>query len=210
MKKNILNIILIFTCAIAFSQVKIQPGIKSGLNISNLSNVSRSDSKTGLQGGLFLNIKLTRFYELQPEINYSNQGATIEYRSFSNDIFNSSIITRERDLVLEYIGLNVANKFYPIKNLGFNLTVGPGLDILIKDNDTDITPIDIVFFGGVGYEFPFGLGLELRYKQGIIDVRDDFYDDYDYDDDDDDDYFDDTILNGVIQFSISYRLDFSK
>ncbi|MDO6596019.1 porin family protein [Oceanihabitans sp. 2_MG-2023] len=203
MKKIILSLALIIASTTVFSQVTVSPGIKAGFNLANLSNVDESTAKLGLQGGLYVNLHLARFYELQIETTYSNQGTTFEYSDFDS--------TYEEDLDLEYVSLNLANKFFPVPDIGLNLIIGPSLDILVNSAYyNDATPIDISFFGGIGYEFPFGLGLEVRYKQGIIDVRDDYYNDYYYDDYDDNYYDNDSALNGVIQFGVTYKFDFSK
>lgn len=192
----------------AFAQIKVRPGAKLGMNISNLSNLNTSSSKTGLNAAAFVNIRFTRFYELQPEIGYSNQGTKLKTSSFSNE-FDPVINFRDSTFDLEYLTLGITNKFYPIKDLGLNLIVGPSLDLLVGDdyNDEFITA-DLSFFGGIGYEFPFGLGLEVRYKQGLIDVRRDYND---YIDDTDGDYYDEpNVLNGVVQLGVSYRFNFSK
>ncbi|QRM88859.1 outer membrane beta-barrel protein [Lacinutrix sp. WUR7] len=207
MKKIILSLALIIASTTAFSQVTVSPGVKAGFNLANLSNVDESTTKLGLQGGLFVNLHLSSFYELQIETAYSSQGATFEYKEY--DFFTDNYRTVKEDLDLDYISLNIANKFFPIKDIGLNLIVGPSLDILVNsDHYNDATPIDFSLFGGIGYEFPFGLGLEVRYKQGLIDVREDYYD-Y-YDEDDDDFYNGDNALNGVIQFGVTYKFDFSK
>ena len=206
MKRIFLALGFIAITLSAFSQVRISPGIKTGLNLANLSNVDNSSSKLGLQGGLFVNVHLTNFYELQVETTYSNQGTTYDALRVNNG-FDPLLVRQEEDLDLEYINLNIANKFFPVKDIGFNLIVGPSINILVSDNhNDDIIPIDFSLFGGVGYEFPFGLGLEVRYKQGLIDVREDYFDN-----DENDSFYDgDNVLNGVVQFGVSYRFDFSK
>lgn len=186
MKKIIFLLGLITLGYSVSGQSKVNLGVKAGLNFSSLSNLDNSSTKTGLDAGLFVNIDFARFYEMQVETTYSNQGSSFR----SGD-----------DLCLGYINLNVANKFYPIPNAGFNLVVGPGINFLVHDDDADITSVDFSIFGGVGYEFPFGLGLEFRYKQGFIDVREDYYDAGE-----DDYYYDgENILNGAIQLGVSYR-----
>jgi hypothetical protein len=206
--KKIFLICTFFVSFASFSQIKVRPGAKLGMNISNLSNLNTSSSKTGLNASAFVNIGFTRFYELQPEIGYSNQGTTLKTSNFSNE-FDPMIDFRDSTFDLEYLTLGITNKFYPIKDLGLNLIVGPSLDLLVGDdyNDEFIT-VDLSLFGGIGYEFPFGLGLEVRYKQGLIDVRRD-YNDYIYDTDDN--YYDEpNVLNGVLQLGVSYRFNFSK
>lgn len=205
MKNLLLTFAFIITATTVFSQVKVRPGVKAGFNFSNLTNVENSTPKTGLNGALFLNVHFTRFYELQVETSYSGQGASFEERYYGNG-FDPLITTRTYDYELNYMSLGIANKFFPVKNIGLNFIIGPSIDVLVSDNAyNDITPIDLSFFGGIGYEFPFGLGLEVRYKQGIIDVRDDYID---YVDDSGNDYYDRNVLNSVIQVGATYRFSF--
>lgn len=207
MKKIVLACVFLMSFA-AFAQIKVRPGARLGMNISKLSNLTTSSSKTGLNASAFVNIRFTRFYELQPEIGYSNQGTKIKTSSFFNE-FDPVIQNGKRTLDLEYLTLGITNKFYPIKDFGLNLIVGPSLDFLVgEDYNDEILRADVSFFGGVGYEFPFGLGIEVRYKQGLIDVREDYND---YIDDTDGDYYDDpNVLNGVVQLGVSYRFTFGK
>ena len=64
--------------------------------------------------------------------------------------------------------------------------------------------------GGIGYDFPFGLSVEARYKQGIIDYDDGFSEFGDSSDPYYDDNYDKNNLNGVFQIGVSYKFDFSK
>ena len=116
MKKIILSLTLLIATTTAFCQVKISPGIKTGINLANLSNVDDTSVKLGFQGGFFVNIHLTSFYELQVETTYSNQGTTFDAATIDNG-FDPIIVQHEEDFDLEYINLNIANKFFPVKIL---------------------------------------------------------------------------------------------
>jgi len=174
----------------SFSQTR--PGIKLGWNNSDISKTTL-DTKTGIYIGGILDIEITDYYSLQPEIFYSNQGGT------SNS-------TQYGDVEIDYVSLAASNKFYVVPNKGFHFNLGVGLDINIKNNfvnffngegDDEISPFDVVVFGGIGYEFPFGLILEARYKQGTVSVdffgADDLYEE------------DGSNLNGVFQFGAAYK-----
>lgn len=93
------------------------------------------------------------------------------------------------------------------------MLVAPSLDILLDDgfdnsrissdgyyydnyNDNDITGFDLAFAFGAGYEFPFGLGVEARYKVGIIDILDFFSDG--------------NSKNNVVQLGLNYKFKFRK
>lgn len=202
MKKNVLILLLFLTVICGFAQVKVSPGLRVGANIANLSNTD-FDPKTGIYAGAFVSIRFADFYTLQPEITYSQQGG------------KGSWLNQNEDLKLDYLSFGVANKFYVVKGSGFHLIVGPTLDINVSDNwsdysegqwSEDLVHADMGVFFGVGYEFPFGLSLEARYKQGFIDVdtHDNDYDfeDYPYVDSEN------LQLNSVIQLGLTYKFKF--
>ena len=205
MKKIFLFLCLVLT-ATMYSQVKVRPGAKLGLNLANLTNSYQSSNKIGVNGGLFVNVHLSKFYELQVETTYSEQGAKFKFQNYNtSDPFSPPY--NEQDLNLDYISLSIANKLFPVKNNGFNLIVGPSIDILVSDKDYSsyYLPIDFSLFAGIGYELPFGLGLEIRYKHGLLDVRDSYNSNY-YEGDD---YYDgNNVLNRVIQIGATYKFDF--
>ena len=90
MKKAFYLLAILFGC-VTFSnaQVSFKPGIRAGLNFSHFSKgddsyyndgfTSRRDfgSRTDFYLGFFGDLKLTKYYSLQPEINYSRQGSHI-------------------------------------------------------------------------------------------------------------------------------------
>ncbi|MCG2460169.1 PorT family protein [Flavobacteriaceae bacterium F89] len=166
MRKLSLFIVFCLLFTSIYAQVKVRPGIKMGINNSEITN-SYLDPKTGIYVGGFASIQFNKRYTLQPELLYSQQGGNGNSRA-------------PEDLNIQYISIGLANKFFVSPNIGFHLVLGPTLDInaensaisVINGNgDLDKTPIDFAFFGGVGYEFPFGLVLEARYKQGLLDVE---------------------------------------
>lgn len=183
--------ILLIICAISFagySQIRVRPGVKLGLNASKLSNIDDIKRKNGLEAAMFVNVRFTDFYQFQLESGYSNNGLKWE-----DDLFGDGEIN------LNYISLGIANKFFFSNKMGLHFIMGPNIDILIDDDtDLDTTPIDLSFNGGIGYEFPFGFGLEVVYKQGIIDV---FDDDFFFDDDENN-------LNSIVKLSAFYTFNF--
>ncbi|MFX0555720.1 outer membrane beta-barrel protein [Maribacter sp. CXY002] len=189
------SLIFVFFCMLLFipkAYSQARPGFKLGWNNSNISKTTL-DTKTGLYIGGILDISITDYYSLQPEIFYSSQGG-------------ASNSTEYGDVEIDYLSLAAANKFFIGSNKGFHFNLGAGLDINIKNNfvnlfngdgDDEISPFDVVVFGGIGYEFPFGLILEARYKQGTVSVdffgADDLYEK------------DGSNLNGVVQFGAAYK-----
>lgn len=189
-----LTTILFFLACVSISHLNAQvaPGIKLGYNESSVSK-TRLESKPGLYIGLLMDIPVSARYTIQPEILYSSQGGT-------------SVSPEYGDLQIDYLSIVAANKFYVGPNKGFHFNLGLGLDINIKNNfvnlfngdgDGEISPFDVVVFGGIGYEFNFGLTLEARYKQGTVSVdflgSDDLYEE------------DGSNLNGVFQLGASYK-----
>lgn len=192
MKLNI-GVFLVFALMIGgMANAQVRPGIKVGVNSSEISKTTL-DSKEGLYIGAFVKIPISDYYALQPEILYSNQGGASNSPDYS-------------DVNIHYLSIGVPNKFYVGQNNGFHFILGLGLDINLKNNfvnftnfniDEEISPVDVAVFGGLGYEFPFGLALEARYKQGTISVdflgSDDLYEEAG------------SNLNGVFQIGASYK-----
>lgn len=208
MKKHLLTALLIFVTGTSlFAQVKVRPGIKAGFNASTITNTESSSRKIGFDGGMFVNIHFARFYEMQVETSYSNQGVSWDDYNYYDPYEDEYLYAGEDDMNLHYFTLGVANKFFVVPGAGFHFIIGPSLDILLSSSDEyDITPADLSFFAGIGYEFPTGLGLEIRYKQGVIDIRDgyaDYVDDYDLDY-----YTSDSRLNSVLQVGVFYKFNF--
>lgn len=186
--------IVILMGHMSFGQTKIQPGIRLGFNSSKISN-SDFDSRSGINAAAFVEIRFNERYGLQPEIVFSSQGGN------SN---NSAI----NDLPIDYLSLSIANKLYLIPGAGLHLIAGPSFDFdfdnnpinLINDNtDSEVSPFDFSVFGGIGYEFDFGLALEVRYKQGLLEL--DAFDFFDVNED----FDNDNAFNVVYQFGIAYK-----
>ena len=209
MKKIFLTLITLAVVTVSFSQVKVRPGIKTGLNYSKITNLNNASRKVGFNGAIFVSIRLGGFYELQPEFSYSNQGWSNTNYAYIDPFGDIVYATNNDNVNIDYIGMSIANKFFVVPGMGFHFIVGPGLEFRVSDNlyYNDVTPVDLTFFGGIGYEFPFGLGFEARYKQGIVDVRNGYYDYYydDYNYDYDDNYYGNSKLNSVFQFNVYYK-----
>ncbi|MFH6602754.1 porin family protein [Maribacter algicola] len=177
---------------LSFVQAQVRPGVKLGLNSSNVSN-TRLDSKSGLYIGAFVKIPVSDYYALQPELLYSSQGGKSNSDEYG-------------DLNINYFSIGIPNKFYVSPKNGFHFILGLGLDVNLKNNfvgltnfdfDDEISPVDVVALGGIGFEFDFGLTLEARYKQGTISIdflgENNLYEEPG------------SNLNGVFQFGASYK-----
>ena len=164
-----LTVIVFFLFAsIMSAQVTFRPGLRAGASFSNFSN-TRSDYKTDFYIGGFGEIKLTKFYTLQPEITYSQQGAD-NVKTFIR-YNNGPDVIESRNLEIDYLSLAMINKF--TFNGGFQLQVGPTLDFRLQDNLLyQKSDVDLAFIMGIAYKLKSGLTFEARFKKGLVDVLD--------------------------------------
>lgn len=178
----------------SFSQSRTSFGLRSGLNVSKLSNTNL-ESKTSFYLGALVHIKLSEIYVLQPELGYSEQGGQTRFAN-------------EEDVDIHYISVSFANKFF-VKNSGFHFIIVPGLDfdaddslvnLVNRSKGNDVTFIDFTMGIGIGAEFKNGLGIEARYKQGLVDVFSGTWHRFESQQ-----YEDETQLNGVFQVGILYK-----
>jgi hypothetical protein len=165
----------------AQAQVTFRPGLRGGLNFShftkgdsyntyytdqygnyvNTTNRDEFTSKTDFYLGFFGALKLSKVYTLQPEIDYSRQGATFKVQNGKED-----------KLDVSYLSVAVVNKF--TFNDKFNIHLGPTIDFVVEnsnnfDPDSDV---DLAFQLGAGYDFTNNFGIEARVKKGIVPVLD--------------------------------------
>lgn len=192
MRKVIFLGLMVFGFTTAHAQKEFKMGLRSGLNISTIEDIEAS-AKPGFYIGAFGNIKFTKFYSLQPELNFSMQGA--------NDVQLSSRYFPETnggkaDVPLNYLGFAVMNKF----NLkSFFLQVGPSLDLLLTESRYTSNSVDLSLNLGLGYDITDNLSVEGRYKVGAADVIDDntywiFY-------------FGEVNYNSVFQVGLTYKFN---
>ena len=196
MKKSQILVLALFVSLSALSQKKSHLGIKSGLNYSSLSNSKTTfEYKPGLYLGMFLDVSVSDFYSLQPELYYSNQGAKV-------DILNVENI---ENVNIHYVSLGFVNKFFVANDKNFHFLAGIGLDLDWDDNllnlansgfeTNNIFAVDMTVFGGLGYQFDMGVTVEARYKRGVIGVfTDEFFKESNH-------------FNSVFQFGMAYKFD---
>ncbi|MFM9987451.1 outer membrane beta-barrel protein [Flavobacterium sp.] len=155
------------------AQVTFKPGLRGGLNFTHftkgdaynndlyyggISNNNDFASKTDFYVGFYGALHLTKFYTLQPEIDYSNQGSTINY------IDNN--VSRSTKLDVSYLSIAVINKFTFNK---FNVLLGPAVEFVVDEKNMQAeNDIDLTFQLGAGYDITKNFGLEARIKKGIV------------------------------------------
>ncbi|SCY59335.1 outer membrane beta-barrel protein [Flavobacterium caeni] len=209
MKKMVTAALLLFGFAALQAQVTFRPGIRAGVNFSHftqgdldMQNGAYTDSNTGLlvrvpndefnsktdfYVGLYGALRLTRFYTLQPEVNYSRQGTKFDSYRYDSGIGATRKISGQIDL--SYVSVGIVNKF-TFSNT-FNIHVGPTIDVIMeRSGDLDVpfnttndyyydavfydtnSDVDLSFVLGLGINFTKNFGFEARVKKGIIPVMD--------------------------------------
>lgn len=172
------------------AQFELKPGVRAGVNISKVTNLE-ADSKTDFFVGGLVELKFVDFYSLQPELIYSRQGFKLD-ETYS----------------LDYLSIGVTNKF--TFGEGFNVLVGPTIDIKVADNfpsivSDELIGVDFALMGGVGYTFKNNIAIDVRFKQGLMDIFGDNYNEYQ--DENGNGNYDDVKLNQLFQFGVSYTFD---
>ena len=215
MRKAIAILITVLGFSAANAQLTIKPGVRAGLNLSKFTN-SDTNFKPDFFVGGSVAIKFVKFYTLQPEITYSRQGAKVVQYYYPTDVTFDPIISgrrTEQKFSLDYLSVGIINKF---TFKGFQVLVGPSFDFKVADDFVSNyaeSPVgfDLALVAGVGYQFSNGIGVDLRFKQGMMDIFGHNYE-TDYYDDNGDYYesngnYDDVILNQLVQLGISYSFD---
>src|SRR5690606_30356408 len=111
------------------AQVSFKPGVKAGYSTSTITGYG-ADYRNNFYLGAYGNLALGKVYNMQFELMYLRQGAdNIQTTSYSYDSGNY-IQNRPANVPLDYISLNLINKFKFDK---FNLHIGPGLDVKVSE-----------------------------------------------------------------------------
>lgn len=170
----------------SYAQKKFTPGVRGGLSLSTITN-AEADFKPGFYVGVQFPIHLAKFYTLQPELNYTMQGAKnanlayMKNSSWNNGWNNNNHYAKSEDVNLSYIDINVINKFRFNK---FNVHAGPGLAIMTEGRSKTDFYGDLTLNLGVGYKITNELEVEARWRHGfvrVVDKDDYFWDNYWYD-----------------------------
>jgi hypothetical protein len=207
----------------------LQLGFKAGTGYSNITDLSKvlvsesyytgytfeNNSKPGFTGGLYVN------YRFQNSI--SAMYFEISYSMLGNNLHYSDVDGFEYDFAIKYnyINLNFWYKAYLYNGfylgigprLGLNVTPGAlfytsngedqfGPDIRIQQQMRDVLKgrTDFCLGVGTGYEFPFGLSIDLRYYHGISDVMETEVNNFHF--------IENKNTSRIIQFTIGYALPF--
>lgn len=153
------------------AQFSFKPGLRGGVNFSHFSQgdtnsydslgnsgTTNYGSITDFYLGFYGALHLTKYYTLEPEIDYSRQGSDYKINA---DSFKYRVA---------YVSIEVINKF--TFNDKFNVHLGPTIDFMVEKNFNPDSEVDLAFVLGAGYSFTKNLGIEVRVKKGIVPVLD--------------------------------------
>lgn len=191
MKKLFLVAGMIALSCTAFAQ-DMSYGVRAGLNMANVSgdDVDDSDPRMGAVIGGFVNFALTEKISIQPELQYSMQGATLKLGDL------------ESDLTLDYLNVPVLAGYSIME--GLSVQTGPQLGLLLSAEQEDFqdgemedvkdnfTSTDFAWVIGGSYDLN-NLNFSVRYNMGLASVGEEVGGESN------------DIKNGVIQLSVGYR-----
>ena len=142
MKRLILHILIIFSTIglNAQSLLPIKYGLKAGLNIANIASTPsegvknlESSSKIAISGGFYMEIPLTDKWYINPELVYSQKGASFEYDYIQDyNINNRQKYSTTNNLSISYIELNPNISYRASHKVSLNL--GPSISFLMSPN----------------------------------------------------------------------------
>ena len=173
MKTSIRLIVLFLLISSAAWSQDADFGIKAGINLANI-NVQDAegtyDSRTGYHAGVFLRSRFSKV-AIQPELLLFTQSTDAR----------ATLLGDYKDN-FTYLSIPLMLKFYPV--MGLNFQVGPQFGFLldgerqfsgIAQGSADIKDYyngsDISVSVGGGWDFKFGLSMDVRYNIGVKDIN---------------------------------------
>jgi hypothetical protein len=174
----------------ATAQEKPVFGVKAGVNVADWKVEGQDNaalkSRTGFHVGLLSHIHLAKSVAIQPELQYSTQGAR---NASNNDTYK-----------VDYLSVPIMLQY--MFNNGFRIEAGPQFGLLVHaedeqdgvgiDSGDDYKKGDVGIGVGVNYLSYSGLGFGGRYTFGVADIND---------------VGTNSIKNRVLQVSVFYMFD---
>jgi long-subunit fatty acid transport protein len=143
--KKIASILIISFLTVATSAQSLIPmkyGIKFGANISNIistpnegvNNIETS-SQIGIAGGFYMEIALNDKWYINPELIYSQKGASFTYEyTHDYDPNQSDVHNTSNELKLAYVELNPTISYKATNKLALNF--GPSVSFILNPDYT--------------------------------------------------------------------------
>lgn len=190
MKRRIILLTLIISSlgVNAQSLLPIKYGIKVGVNIANVSSTPNDGIKNidntpliGINGGFYMEIALNDKWYINPEIMYTQKGASFNYNfthDFSTDFFPNQRVeySTVNKIVLSYIELNPTFSFKRSDKISLNF--GPSFSFLISDAysgtkeliKSDLDEPDLLdgFFESQSLDIGLNLGISYSITEALV------------------------------------------
>ena len=176
MKKSIaVTFLILMVSGLTFAQ-GISGGLRLGMNLANAPIKSGSvtitpDVKAGLLAGGYLSLMFSDNLGIQPEVQFSMQGANLDLAALGAG-------TGTLSEKLTYVNVPVFIKYNIIKIL--NVHAGPQFGMLVSaksvangtttDIKNNFKSSDISAVFGAGLNLPFGISGGLRYSLGLTNI----------------------------------------
>lgn len=170
MKKSIAILAaLLAVCTTSFAQ-DFGWGVKVGLNVSDMSDLSGSDAKTGLTAGVFADYRFNDWFAVSGDLLFSRQGTKFKEDGDKTTIKSS------------YLNIPILANFYVLDDLAFKIGIQPGFMLSAKGKyksdgqnysegiSDNFHTVDFVFPVGVSYELFNKIILDARYNIGVANV----------------------------------------
>ena len=192
MKRMLL--VMIAAGSAMFAGAQVQFGVKAAVNVASLNIAGGPpgfgfNTKTDFSGGIFISVPLFSNCYLQPEVLYSGQGGS----------FKDSLVSVKENF--GYINVPVLFKYQ--HSSGLFAETGPQVGFLLSANEkaggqtfdmkSNINSTDFSWAFGIGYKLPLGLGIDLRYNLGLVNLAKGTY-------------TDGTLKNSVFQFGLFFMI----
>jgi len=165
MKK--LALVILAGISFATANAQFQFGAKGGLNFATItgSDAGNASTRVNVNLGVYARLPIAEKISLQPELVYSNQGASVNGGS----------------IAYNYLNIPVLLRFYA--GSGFSIYTGPQVGFLLgahyKTNGNSLNLKNLYNSGdfawavGMAYKIPATkLGIDARYNFGIANIED--------------------------------------
>ncbi len=141
-------------------------GIKGGLNLTSFDGkyANQTSINSGFHFGIYTNVEAGNRFAIQPELQFSTQGAEFEKDG-------------DFDIELYYLNIPLIFKIYPTERLSIHF--GPQFGVLVSsnvkfngvelDNEEVFEPSDTGIALGLGYELE-KVNFGVRYVAGLTEL----------------------------------------
>ncbi len=190
MKRLLLLILAVFSLLVTYAQLQL--GVKGGLNLTTFTgnDAQMAKMRTGFNAGVMAGISITDMLSVQPEIQYSAQGAN----------YNADSLSMSGNINSGYLNIPILLKYN--HSSGFFIETGPQLGLLLSskaksggvsmDVKSSFKSTDFSWVFGLGFLTSANIGIDARYNLGLSNLEKGGM------------YNTGTLKNSVIQISLFY------